>query len=319
VRNDAYPNNNPMQSEPPDRVDYAPYIKGGWISINKQEWQLESPADGKWGHAAHESVAKEIASELDPGLNTVEFRAENRVGLCDTMSKNLFLIGLKFNSVYAIPAEGSMRVAWTTAVELFGAAFDVMRSDLTTGGIETRLATVSTPDGIGNRRAYSYVDTTVLATHRYRYRLDGNFSIDFRGEKHDYTFSSQEVTSTAGVPVGTGVVSNLLPNPTKDRVTFTVNVPRTYGGSSLSREAGSGRGASSASAFAETRTPVEIGVYNVLGQRVRSIYSNSVFSGFITLTWDGTDANSKAVPSGVYFLRVVAGSETAVRKVVILR
>ena len=43
IRNGAVPNLNPMQAEPPDRVDYAPYIKGGWMSINKGDWRLESP------------------------------------------------------------------------------------------------------------------------------------------------------------------------------------------------------------------------------------------------------------------------------------
>ena len=61
---------------------------------------------------------------------------------------------------------------------------------------------MSKPDGIGNRRAYSFIDTTVLATHKYRYRLDGKFSIEFRGEEHDYVFASQEVSATAAVPVG---------------------------------------------------------------------------------------------------------------------
>ncbi|MFA4947774.1 MAG: T9SS type A sorting domain-containing protein, partial [Candidatus Krumholzibacteriia bacterium] len=319
IRNGAVPNLNPMQTEPPERVDYAPYIKGGWISINKQEWRLESPADGKWGHASRELVAKEISTELEPGLNTIDFRAENRIGLSATASKNLFLIGLKFNSVYAIPAEGSMRVAWTTAVELFGAAFDVMRSDLTTGSAETRIATVSEPDGIGNRRAYSHVDTAVQAAHKYRYRLDGKFSITFRGEKLDYTFSSHDVSATASVPVGNGIVSNLLPNPTRDRVMFTVNVPKSAGSASGSRAAAEEGGAASASALGEVRTRVDICVYNVLGQRIKSVYSNSVFSGIMTLAWDGTDSYNRTVPAGVYFMRVIAGNETAVRKVVILR
>jgi hypothetical protein len=319
IRNGAVANLNPQQMEPPDRVDYAPYIKGGWISINKQDWQLENPSDGKWGHASYEFIAKEISTELEPGLNTIDFRAENRIGLSATASKNLFLIGLKFDQVYAIPAEGSVRVAWTTAVGSFEATFDVMRSDLTTGGADTRLATVSEPDGIGNRRAFSYVDTTVLATHRYRYRLDGKFSISFRGEEHDYTFSSQDASATASVPVGKGVVSNLLPNPTRGSVMFTVNVPKSASSASGNRAAAEEGGASSASALGEVRTRVEVSVYNVRGQRVKSVYSNSVFSGFITLAWDGTDSYHSAVPAGVYFLRVIAGNEAAVRKVVILR
>ena len=319
IRNGAVPNLNPRQAEPPDRVDYAPYIKGGWLSINGQGWRLERPSDGAWGNSSYELIAKDISADLEPGLNRIDFRAENRIGLCDTASKSLFLIGLKFNQLYAIPADGSIRVAWTTAVELFGAAFDVIRSDLTTGGADTRLATVSVPDGIGNRRAYSYVDTAVLATHRYRYRLEGKFSITFRGEEHDYTFPSQEVTATASVPLGKNVVSNLLPNPTRDRVMFTVNVPASYGDASGSRAAAAEGGASSTGASSEVRTRVEVIVYDVLGRRIKSVYSNSVFSGIMTLAWDGTDSHHKAVPAGVYFLRVSAGNETAVRKVVILR
>lgn len=318
MRNAAVPNNNPDQAEPPDRVDYAPYIKGGWISINKEGWRLTNPFSGKYGDSSSESSVIDVSTMLEPGLNTIDFRTENRIGLCDTASKNLFLIGLKYNTVFAIPSDESVRIAWTTAIELFGAAFDVMRTDLTAGGTETRLATVSEPDGIGNRRAYSFVDTTVMPAHRYRYRLDGKFTIEFRGEEHDYVFSSQEVSATAAVPVGGSVVSNPLPNPSRDRVMFTVNVPKSDGGASASRAAAEG-GSSTASALGEVRTRVEVVVYNVLGQRVKSVYSNSVFSGLLTLAWDGTDSRHMVVPAGVYFLRVVAGDKTEVRKVVIVR
>ncbi|MCX5752432.1 MAG: T9SS type A sorting domain-containing protein, partial [Candidatus Krumholzibacteria bacterium] len=275
ITNIAVPNRNPQQN-PPDRVNYAPYIKGGWLSINKQGWRLESPADGKWGHSPDEAITKEISGELVPGLNTIDFRAENRIGLSGTASKNLFLIGLRYNSVYAIPGDRCI--------------------------------------------PYSYVDTAVVATHKYSYRLEGTFSITFRGEKHDYAFSSKDVSTTASVPVGTGIVSNMLPNPTRDHVLFTVNVPKSFSNASSSRVAAQGGGApSSADALGEVRTLVDISVYNVLGQRIKVVYSNSVYSGMMTLEWDGTDAGNGTVPAGVYFLRVIAGNETAVRKVVILR
>ncbi len=327
IRNPAVPNQNPMQQEPPERVDYAAPIKGGWLSINGQGWEAQNPSDPRWGKSSNIVIAREVATGLEPGLNVVDFRAENKVGLCDTASKNLFLIGLKYNTVYATPVSEDIRVAWTTAVELFGAQFDVWRADLTTGGAETKLATVSTPDGIGNRRAYSYLDTSVVATRRYSYRLEGKFAITFRGEFHEYAFSSQEVTATASVPVASGIISNLLPNPTRDRVTFTVSVPKSFGVENSSRaaagSAGQGAGArsaaSSSNTMGEIRTQVDIVVYNVLGQRIKDIYSNRVFSGLMTLSWDGTDSGDRTVPAGVYFLRVSAGSETAVRKVVILR
>lgn len=322
ITNAAVPNRNPQQQTPPPRVNYAPYIKGGWISVNQQDWKLESPADGKWGHSSEETITKEISAELKPGLNTIDFRAENRIGLAGTASKNLFLIGLEFNTLYAIPAERSMRVAWTTAVELFGAVFDVMRKDLTTGGAETLLATVSEPDGIGTRRAYSYVDTDVQTMHRYSYRLEGRFSIVFRGEPHSYTFSSREVSATASIPMGSALVSNPLPNPTQGRVQFTVNVPESSGGGTWSREAAEKDGSASttrAMSAGTGMTHVEVSVYNVLGRLVKNVYSTSYSGGIKILEWDGTDSNNGSVRAGVYFLRVVAGSRTEVRKVIIVR
>jgi hypothetical protein len=323
IRNAAVPNQNPMQQEPPERVDYAAPLKAGWLSINGMGSQALNPADPRWGKSSSIAIALEVSTDLEPGLNIVECLAENSVGLTGTAKDTLFLIGLKYSTVHATPVAKDIRVAWTTAIEVFGAEFGVWRSDLTTGGAETKIATVSVPDGIGSQRAYSYLDASVAATHRYRYRIEGTFSYN----SADYAFSSQEVTVTASVPVVSGIVSNLLPNPTRDRVQFTVNVPKTYGNASISREGG-GTGseatgarsaASSSKAWAEVRTPVDIVVYNVLGQRIKSLYSNQVFSGLMTFSWDGTDTDNRTVPAGVYFLRVSAGSENAVRKVVIIR
>ncbi len=323
LRNAAYPNQNPMQQEPPERVDYAAPLKAAWLSVNGLGSQALNPTDPRWGTSSSINTAFEVSKELEPGLNVIECLVENSVGLTAAAKDTLFLIGLKYKTVHATPVAKDVRVAWTTAMEVFDAEFGVWRSDLTTGGAETKIATVSVPDGIGSQRAYSYLDASVAATHRYRYRIEGTFSYN----RADYSFSSQEVTVTASVPVASGIVSHLLPNPTRGSVTFTVDVPKSYGAASISREAaGTGSGgagarsaASSSDISAEVRTSVDIVVYNVLGQRIKNIYSNKVFSGLMTFTWDGTDSGNRTVPAGVYFLRVSAGSESAVRKVVIVR
>ena len=59
--------------------------------------------------------------------------------------------------------------------------------------------------------------------------------------------------------------------------------------------------------------------YNVLGQRIRTIYSRSRFGGLKPFSWDGLDEKGTMVPQGVYFIRIVAGDRSTVRKVVILR
>jgi flagellar hook assembly protein FlgD len=105
----------------------------------------------------------------------------------------------------------------------------------------------------------------------------------------------------------------------RDIVRLTVNVPKSDSGASGSRAEAKEGGAASSSTLGEVRTRVDICVYNVLGQRIKSVYSNSVFSGIKTVDWDGTDTYNRRVPAGVYFIRIIAGNQTAVRKVVILR
>jgi len=71
---------------------------------------------------------------------------------------------------------------------------------------------------------------------------------------------------------------------------------------------------------AETKTEVLVNIYDVSGRRVRELYNLSVFGGqIITMTWDGLDDNGRQVAAGVYFMRVKAGPQEQVQKVVIIR
>jgi subtilisin family serine protease len=50
-------------------------------------------------------------------------------------------------------------------------------------------------------------------------------------------------------------------------------------------------------------TDVELAVFNLLGQRVKTIYRGQVFSSD-TKQWDGTDDRGRQVAAGVYFARL---------------
>jgi hypothetical protein len=317
ARNGAVPNTNP-QEDPAYRVSYAPYIKSGEISINGQPYEDIKPSDGKW-NSANELIAVELQGGFDPGVNTIKIRVKNRVELGAEATKSVFVIGLRYFNTSATAENGAIRIGWTTAAEVFGADFDVIRSDLSAGELDRVIGNVAIADEEGtDRRGYSFLDTDVLPGHEYRYRVNGKFTIDFRGEIHSYEFPSGEFVKTAVIPIEKSFVSNLLPNPTTGRTSFTVDVPRSYRDMSGSREP-AGSGAAAAPASIEVRTRVEINVYNVAGQRVRNIYADSRFGGVTTFTWDGADTSGRLVPSGVYFLQVKAGNDEDVRKIVILR
>ncbi len=80
------------------------------------------------------------------------------------------------------------------------------------------------------------------------------------------------------------------------------------------------RGANTTIAFqlpvAET---VTLEIYDVLGQKVRTLVQDRRTAGFYRVTWDGRSAAGWLVQNGVYFYRLTAGSFVQTRKLVVMR
>jgi hypothetical protein len=64
---------------------------------------------------------------------------------------------------------------------------------------------------------------------------------------------------------------------------------------------------------------VELAIYNVLGQRVRSLYRGIYPAGSHQLRWDARDDNGNEVASGVYFLQLTVENQVALKKMVLQR
>ena len=319
--NAAVPNQNSQQFDPDLRIDYAPAIVSGEMSINGQPFEPVMPSTYPWD-SAREDIVMELGADqalFEPGENTLTLRVKNRFDLQASATRHIFQIGLKFYQIAASADTGRIRLSWTTAAEVFDAVFEIQRADETEGGAAVPIDTVVTPDGMGaDRRSYVFYDTDVRVGHRYRYCIVGRFTIDFHGT-HAYEFPSSELVETAMIPIPRGtLVSSLLPNPMSEGTSFTIDVPRSWARVDDDRVPG-GSASALAPSDTETRTVVDVAVYNVLGQRLRTVYSNSRFGGIMSLVWDGADDAGRLVPPGVYFLRVAAGSRVDVRKIVVLR
>ena len=72
--------------------------------------------------------------------------------------------------------------------------------------------------------------------------------------------------------------------------------------------------------FSSTSRNVRLCVYNLLGERVRTLDS-SIRSDTLSFTreWDGTDDSGRSLPSGVYVIRLEGGSVSVERKAVLRR
>ncbi len=60
-------------------------------------------------------------------------------------------------------------------------------------------------------------------------------------------------------------------------------------------------------------------VYNMMGQRVKTLLSEEMGAGAYTVTWDGTNEAGERVSSGIYFYRVVGGENTVTRKLMLAK
>ncbi len=89
------------------------------------------------------------------------------------------------------------------------------------------------------------------------------------------------------------IMSQNYPNPFNSATTIDYSIPR--------------------------QLPVTIDIYNLLGQKVKSIIDEVKPAGNYTAIWDGTDSNNRSASTGVYYYRISAGNMTDVKKLVLLK
>jgi hypothetical protein len=66
-------------------------------------------------------------------------------------------------------------------------------------------------------------------------------------------------------------------------------------------------------------TRVRLEVFSAAGARVRRLVDQAQSGGEHTLVWDGTADTGRALPRGVYFVRLAVGQRTTTGKMVLLR
>jgi hypothetical protein len=121
-------------------------------------------------------------------------------------------------------------------------------------------------------------------------------AIDVHGNE---SVPSNEWSPSGATPVGDApaitslAVLDNVPNPFNRTTTFRVGLAKT--------------------------TDVEIEVFDVAGQRVRSERTATMAAGWHRIDFQARDDVGRALPSGVYFYRVKAAGETITRKMVIAR
>lgn len=64
---------------------------------------------------------------------------------------------------------------------------------------------------------------------------------------------------------------------------------------------------------------VHFEIFNVLGQRVKTLVDETLEPGNYRTTWDGTDECNEPVSSGVYFYRIQTGQIAKTKKMILMK
>ena len=64
---------------------------------------------------------------------------------------------------------------------------------------------------------------------------------------------------------------------------------------------------------------ISVIVYNIKGQKVRTLLNEYRENGTHSIYWNGTDNSNKSVASGLYFYKLTSGKDTVTHKMLLLK
>jgi hypothetical protein len=89
------------------------------------------------------------------------------------------------------------------------------------------------------------------------------------------------------------VVSSNYPNPFNPSTTIEFSVP--------------------------VKANTRLAIYNLKGQKVKDILNTELECGQHKAVWDGRDKNGRIVSSGIYFIKLVSGGKSSIRKAMLMK
>jgi hypothetical protein len=158
------------------------------------------------------------------------------------------------------------------------------------------------PDGM-DTLTIAVPDTATIGTSFARFRISSGGDLEPTGRADDGEVEDYEVTiqdpatgikgEQGSIPQRFALYQN-VPNPFNATTTIYFEVPGSGG-------------------------HVTLRIYDVTGRHVRTLVDGDATPGRKSATWDGRDTRGNEVSSGIYFYRLVAGSTTFTRKMVVLK
>ncbi len=225
---------------------------------------------------------------LLPGWpQTMDDRANSSpaVGNIDGDSGWEIIIGCNSGKIYAFDDDGEILDGWPIQTDAEVLCTPTLVDFDGDGDVEVIVAGMDANVYVWDVEGdYDYGDGVQWATFRHNFHRNGFPGYEEPVSVHD-----------GGVPAhGRMVLEQNFPNPFNPTTTIAFHVP-------------------------DAGAVIELGVFNVAGERVRTLLAEEMSPGRKTVTWNGLDDSGESVSSGIYFVRLASGATTLEKKVVLLK
>ncbi len=229
------------------------------------------------------------------------------VPISSTLTKGTYTIGQEAGDL-VLPVELSSFTAtfstvellvtlqWTTESETNNLGFNVLRStDSNIGNAISMNSDIITGTNTSTQHNYNFNDASVEAPNTYYYWLE-NVDLDgsnsFNGPVMVTVLEQSDPNTPPVIPAVTKL-NSAYPNPFNPDTNISFDL--------------------------KTPSFVNVTVYDVKGQKIRTLTSQDWNAGTHHLVWNGKNENGQVVGSGVYFYRMTAGKYSATQKVVLMK
>jgi len=143
------------------------------------------------------------------------------------------------------------------------------------------------PIGTVGNGVLEFIDTTGVMGIEYSYQVK---AVDGNPEHYVVT---DIITSVLEAKPEVYALSNNFPNPFNPTTSIEYQIP--------------------------TNGNVELVIFNMAGQKVRTLVSESKDAGFYKVVWNGKDDMGETVSSGMYFFKLVSGNFSKIEKMTLIK
>ncbi|MBN1349744.1 choice-of-anchor D domain-containing protein [candidate division KSB1 bacterium] len=265
----------------------APYIVNvpGGLPDTVLVDQTSTTASDIWVHLGRYRFIEGIPTTIKlVNDTTITYADSNAIIRADAV-KLTQPVKVKLSAFHVKYEEGDIVLNWETSFELNHRGFNVYRT--LTNDRKPASAERLNQEMIYGSNPYRYVDKTAKAEGNYYYWLE---DVDLFGYKtlHGPVYASKAF----GLPQMYELHQN-YPNPFNPETVIKYNLPE------------SGK--------------MDLKIYNVMGQLVRTLADGVHKAGYHSVTWDGRNDNGRMVSSGIYFFKMKTHSAVHTRKMMLLR